>query len=214
MSEKGFQDEMGEEVNNTSLDNRLDQGRNEARPAVLHLVPCPECKKDTLDLIDSGVSIRSPIVGITSDGEVGCLYTELTGDYQLGIRCRHCGHEVCGDLSVTGEVGDEFLSKCAKSATEARPALPFVCSTCDSQELHQVEVGIEFSHAVVAVCESDALGNAPLIAVSHQRDIGGRGISRYRCSRGHELAKEDGTPVETSEELVEWLKARSAIHWG
>jgi hypothetical protein len=210
MSEKGFQNEMGEEVNETSMDNRLNRDRNEARPVVLHLVPCPECGKELLDLIDSGIVTRSPILGITSDGEIGCSRTELEGDYELGIYCRSCGHQVCSDFSLANECGDEFLSGWAKAATEARPVLPSVCSKCDSQELYQVEVGIEFSHAVLAVCESNAPGSAPLIAVSHQRETGGRGTYRYRCSQGHELVKEDGTLVETVEDLVDWLKAHAS----
>jgi hypothetical protein len=67
---------------------------HDAEPSVFYRRPCPECAKDTLNLIDSGVFMRSPILGITSDGEVGCLHTELAGDYQLGIRCRHCGESL------------------------------------------------------------------------------------------------------------------------
>ena len=210
MSGKSFNDEMGEKVNDASLDNGLDRDRNGAGPAVLHLVPCRKCGKDTLDLIDSGVFMRSPIVGITSDGEIGCSRTELDGDYELGIYCRSCGHQVCSDFSLANECGDEFLSGWAKAATEARPVLPSVCSKCDSQELYQVEVGIEFSHAVVAVCESDAPGRAPLLAFSYVRHINGGGTYRYRCSQGHELAKDDGSPVETAEEPVDWLKAHAS----
>ena len=182
----------------------------DGKPPVFYRRPCSECGQNALNLIESGLFTRSPILGITSDGEIGCSGTELDGDYELGIYCRSCGQQVCSDSSLANECGDEFLSGWAKAATEAPPTLPFVCSTCDSQELHQVEVGIEFSHAVVAVCEADPPGNGPLIAVSHLREIGGRGTYRYRCSQGHELAKDDGTPVETAEELVEWLKARSA----
>jgi hypothetical protein len=157
----------------------------DGEPSVFYRLPCSECGKDAIDLIDSGVSMRSPVLGITSDGEIGCSRTELEGDYELGIYCRNCGHEVCGVLSETGEVGDEFLSEWAKSAIEVRTAPPFVCPKCHSQELHQVEVGIEFSHAVVAVCESDDSGNAPLMALSNLREIGGRGSYRFRCSRNH-----------------------------
>jgi hypothetical protein len=210
MSGKCFQDEIGQEVNVTSLDNNMGHDRNETGPGTFHPVACPECGKDTLDLIDSGVSMRSPILGIASDGEVGCLYTELTGDYQLGIYCRHCGHGVCGGLSVTGEADDEIHSEWAKSPGEPRTVLPFICSKCGSRELRQVEVGITFSYAVVAVCEADVPGTAPLVALSHLRNTDGGGTYRYRCSQGHELAKDDGSPVETVDELVAWLKAQCA----
>jgi len=73
---------------------------------------------------------------------------------------------------------------------------------------------MELSHEVVAVCEPIGPDNAPLVAVSHGRNIDGSGTYRYRCSHGHELARDDGYPVETSKELVEWLKARSAVDQG
>jgi hypothetical protein len=208
MSEKNVL--KGMKVKACGLSDDKSVAPQDGKPSVFYRRPCPECRKDTLDFIDFGVSMRSLILGITSDGEIGCSRAELEGDYKLGIYCRSCGHQVCSDSSLTNECSDEFLSEWAKSAIKARTAPPFVCSTCDSQELHQVEVGIEFSHAVVAVCEADAPGNGPLIAVSHQRETGGRGTYRYRCSQGHELANDDGTPVETAEELVAWLKTLSA----
>jgi hypothetical protein len=208
MSERNVLKGMKVKVNRPSDDKNANP--QNAKPSVFYRRPCSGCGKDELDLIDSGIFTRSPILGITSDGEIGCSSTELEGDCELGIYCRDCGHQVCSESSLTNKCSDEFLSEWAKSAIAARPALPFACSTCDSPELHQVEVGIESSHAVVAVCEADAPGNAPLIAVSHQRETGGRGTYRYRCSQGHELVKEDGTPVETAEELADWLKAHAS----
>ena len=133
----------------------------DGKPSVFYRRPCPECGKDALNLIESGLFTRSPVLGITSDGEIGCSGTELDGDYVVGIYCRDCGHQVCSDSCLTNECSGEFLSEWAKKALEARTALPFVCSKCDSRELHQVEVGIEFSHAVVSVCESDGPRQRP-----------------------------------------------------
>jgi hypothetical protein len=207
MSEKNILKGMKVKVNRPSDDKNVTPQYGE--PSVVYSRPCPECGHNALNLIESGLFTRSPVLGITSNGEIGCSRTELEGDYELGIYCRDCGHQVCSDSSLTNGCSDGFLSEWAESAVEARTALPIGCPKCDSQELYQVEVGIEFSHAVLAVCESDAPGNGPLIAVSHLREIGGRGTYRYRCSRNHELAKEDGSPVETAEELVDWLKAHS-----
>jgi len=214
MSKIDLHEEMIDEANETSADDGAGRSGEEGRALVFYRRRCPECGKDALNLIDSGVFMRSPIVGITSDGEIGCSYTELEGDFEPGIYCRSCGHQVCSDSSLANACSDEFLSEWAKSAVEARTAPPFRCPDCDSLELHQVEVGIELSHEVVAVCEPVVPDSAPLVAVSHVRDIDGGGTYRYRCSQGHELAKEDGTAVETAEELADWLKARCAIDQG
>jgi len=105
---------------------------------LLHLVPCSECGQNALNVIDSGLFSRSPILGITSDGAIGCAQTEVDGDYKLGVYFRSCGHRVCGDSPFADECADEVLTEWARSAGEARAVLPFACSICGSAELRQV----------------------------------------------------------------------------
>jgi hypothetical protein len=214
MSKKDLQKDLEKEAIEPSIVHSEPQQENEAEPPLFYRCVCPECGEDAFHVIDSGVYTSSPVFGITGDGEVGCSHTELDGGYELGIYCRDCGHQACSDDSFTEKCGYEFLAEWAKSNGVARTKLPFDCPECDSQELNKVEIGIEFSTAVVAVCESDSADAHPIVAVSHIRDIDHRGSYRYRCSRGHEIAKDDGSPVETPEELVGWLKSRPAIDKG
>jgi hypothetical protein len=205
MSKEDLKTELIQEVGDASAEESKRQMGQELRPPVFYRCRCPECGEDSLDAIESGFFTRSHILCVTSYGDVGCDYTEFTGDSTFGISCRNCGYEVCGPFSSQkGE--DEYLP----SNRKARTGLIFVCAKCGSQELRKIEVGIEYSNRVVAVCESDTPDDAPLVAVSHVVGIDGGDSYRYRCSQGHELAKNDGSPVETDEELIAWLKARSS----
>jgi hypothetical protein len=197
---------MNEEIR--SLKNQ-DQ-KNQEDGFRFYRVRCPKCGEAALDVIDSGVFIRSPLVGITSDGEIGCSHTELDDGYDFGILCRDCEHAIFTDSSFSNECEDGFLLEWAKSNGEVLKPVTFNCPKCDSRRLYFFEENVKFSHEVSAVCESDIPGGSPLIALSPILHIGRGGLYRYRCSRGHELANDAGNPVETPEELMEWLKSRRA----
>jgi hypothetical protein len=205
MSGKYFEKEVNKEADATSVDGG--GVRQEVEPHVFYRCKCPQCGCDGLNLIDTGVFLRSTVVGITGEGEIGCSYTDLDGDHELGLICRECEHTVCSDYTENLECKNDILLKWAQSNGEAVRTLPFSCPVCDSDELSKVEVGIEFWTVVLAVSEGSSPGTAPLEALSHFRESCGRIAIRYRCSSGHELAKDDGTPVENPKELVEWLKA-------
>lgn len=209
MSKKEFKPEQIEKT----ADIPKQSGAHSDFP-MFHQFRCSECGGNEFILIDSGVFTESPVLGITGHAEIGCARTTLEGDYELGIHCRNCDHQISNGHSFNEHFEDEALLQYAKDDGQARITLPFSCPKCNSSQLVKIVTGIEFSQEVLAVCEPDSPGDDPLVALSFLRDIAGRGISRYRCSRGHELAKDDGTPVETSEELVAWLNARSAIHEG
>jgi hypothetical protein len=89
--------------------------------------------------------------------------------------------------------------------------LDFICPLCGSVCLSEHTEKVEMFQEVVAVytVKADNGEEQAEVALSPYRDISHCSAPRYRCSNGHELAKDDGTPVETAEELVEWLKARS-----
>jgi hypothetical protein len=205
MSEKDIHKEMSETADRPSANENV--SRQEAEHAVFYRCNCPECGRDDLNLIDSGVFLCSPVVGITGEGEIGCSHTELDGDHELGLICRECGHTVCSDYTENLECQNDLLLKWAKSHGEAVCTIPFRCPVCDSNELNKVETGIDLWTVVEAVCEAVPPNGDALEAVSPVRHFLGRIAIRYRCSSGHELAKDDGSPVENPKELVEWLKA-------
>jgi predicted RNA-binding Zn-ribbon protein involved in translation (DUF1610 family) len=209
MSKKDFHKGMVETATEKSSNESVSQGIEASSPLVFYRVTCPECGGDALNLLDSGVFNRSPVLGVTSNGEVGCTRTELDGDYQLDLMCHDCGHDLFSDQFVNYFYKDPDLIQWAKSNGEAHKTLSFTCPECGSHELSRVEIGLEFWHVVVAACEANSPEGEPFEALSHLRDLLGGGSYRYRCSGKHELTKDDGTPVQTPEELVDWLKAHS-----
>jgi len=154
---------------------------------VFYRCVCPECGEDTLSLLDLDMFAGSPILGTTSKGEIGCSDTSLDSHgCNLEIWCRSCG----------GPVGSpDSLIKWGKANGEVWTTLPFQCPKCGSPERHRVEIGLEFVRSVVAVCVSDTPGVDPVVALSHERDLDKGDVYRFRCSSGHELGKDDGTPV-------------------
>ncbi len=208
MTKRDFPNEMTEKVKETSLDDSIDRANPEELPAVFHRVTCPECGEDNLSLFDFGVFLRSDFLGMTGEGKKGCGHVELDGDYEYVVECRSCGHRVFDDPSCT----EEELMQWASEAGEDKRILPFHCSVCDSTSLSEIRTGVEIVRDVVAVCEvsqDDGPEEQPLVALVPDKEIWVHGPIRYRCARGHELAKDDGTPVESAEELVAWLNARS-----
>ncbi len=75
------------------------------------------------------------------------------------------------------------------------------------------ETGIELVQEVRAVytipgdTDEEEQAEIALTPIRHTRYSAN---PTYRCLKGHELANDDGSPVETAEELVAWLKAHSA----
>jgi len=213
MSKKKYQTELMEKTGVAALDDTVKIEEKKSQPNVFYQCVCPECGKLELR-VRSGVLTELPLLGVDSGGEIGCSPAEVDVDCQLEIRCGSCRHQVCGDASLNDICSYEFLSEWATSNGQSLSTLPFTCPKCDSQELLQVEVGIESSRLVVAVCESDAPRKKPLIAIGVLRHISGGGPNRYRCPQGHELANDDGSPVATAAELVAWLKAHGSAEKG
>jgi predicted RNA-binding Zn-ribbon protein involved in translation (DUF1610 family) len=181
---------------------------SEARPAAFYRVTCPECGEDTLELIDYGVFLRSDFLGMNSDGEKGCGDLELDSDEKWVVTCRSCGCRPFDDASYS----PQQLLQWAREAGEQKEISRFSCPICGSKTLYQSVTGVEMIRVVTAACPiSD--GNAE-VALYPFEQVLGSGLIRYRCPKGHELAKDDGTPVETAEELVEWLDCRSASENG
>jgi hypothetical protein len=209
MSEKDILERMKVKASGLSEDKKVPP--QDSEPPEFHRCRYRKCGQDELRL-ESRSSSESKLFGITSHGDIGCSPTEVEHYHLHGIYCQACGHRICGASFSDNVCDDEVLFEWAKSQGEALTALTFVCPKCDSFILERTEVGIDFFNHVMAVCESDSPGGAPLIALWPIRYSRGGRSYRYRCSKGHELAKDDGTPVETAEELVEWLKACSAAN--
>jgi len=181
----------------------------ESRFPVLYRCSCPECGARDMEVIDFESFSRSPALCVTGEGEIGCGEIELDGDCNLVVECQECSHQLPGYLSTSTEV----LIDLARARMDELTPLPFICPCCKSNRLSQIEIGAEFHREVVAVYtvsnEGESTGE-PVVALSFDRNLCRYGPCRYRCSNGHELANDDGSPVETSAELVEWLKARGA----
>jgi hypothetical protein len=206
MTGKDLEQETNKKTEKPSVDDGMTRTRTE--PHAFYVCKCPECVEDDLELIDTGGFWRSGVAGITGKGEIGCYRTGPAGEYELGLFCRRCGRQVCTDSEETESCNSAFLTEWARSNGERHSVLPFSCPVCDSEALYKIEVGIEFHTAVVAVCEADYPRTNPIQALSYVQDVFGGGSFRYHCSNGHELAKDDGSPVENPKELVEWLKAQ------
>ncbi len=214
MSEKDFQKEMIGKSNGTLPDDSVGQRGEEPRPPVFHRVPCcPQCGEDDLSFFDFGVFLRSDFLGMTSEGEKGCGPVEVEGDYEYVLECRSCGHRVFQEESCS----EEQLLEWAIAVGEEVEALTFRCPACGTKFLSETRTGVEIIRDIAAVYTTPGNGEADhraVIALVPDRQIWYSGPTRYRCPKGHELAKDDGTPVETAEELVVWLKALAASDEG
>jgi hypothetical protein len=207
MSKKKLDDKLDNKTEELSVDQNVNLPETEK--FVFYQCSCPKCGEEGLNLMDSGLFENSNLFGITSDGEIGCSEPSLDGGYEYRIHCSECGSQVYPDYSLTVSSEEDFLLSLAESKGKALTILPFHCLECGSDSLQSVEIGIEFESEVVAVCEAHLAGAGPLVAVSPHRDFVNRGTFRYRCSKGHEVTKEDGSPVQNKQELVAWLKAHA-----
>ena len=207
MSEKDLHKAGIEDGNST---NRADNTNTEATPLVFHRIrSCPACGEDDLNLYDFGVFLRSDFLGMRSDGEKGGGRIQLDGDYEYVVMCRSCEHRVFNELSAT----TEQLMEWAITEGQEIETLKFICPICESKSLSQIRTGVEVIRDVVAVYtlpRDDTTEGGAEIALFPGQVFDYTTGPRYRCAKGHELAKDDGNPVETAEELVAWLKAHSA----
>ncbi len=168
---------------------------------------CPNCGKEALEFRDPGQFVRAPFLGVTEEGAMGCGLIDVDGDPNPEIFCRECGSTLCREESLQIET----LLKFARTYGRQLRRYGFNCPACGSTKLCQVEIALEISREIEAVYEDvvDAMaGNQTAVAMSCCSDRLGGGSIRYRCNNGHELAKEDGSPIKTGEELLDWLKLR------
>jgi len=213
MSKENLKAKAIEKGDSKSPGGELKRQEVEAKPTVFHRCTCPKCGEDNLNLFDFGVFLSGDFLGMTSEGELGCGRLELDGDYQYVVACRSCGHEAHNDLSRS----NEQLLEWAIAHGKELEILTFSCPICESTGLCEHWTDVELFREVVAVytipgdSETDRQAE---IALLPTREIYHSAAPRYRCREGHELAKDDGTPVETKEELVEWLKAHSTHEKG
>lgn len=208
MSEKDLIQEMTEKCDGTASDTGDDRGKGDEKSPVFYRCKCPECGEDDLGIFDLEPFIRTDFLGVTSEGVKGCGHIELDGEFRYDLMCGRCGHVVLGEPSQDSEA----LLNWARAEGERAEMLTFSCPVCSSKNLYQISPGVEISRKVVAVymiSEKSEFCPEAEIALERGRLITEPQPFRYRCSKGHELAKDDGTPVETPEDLVEWLKARS-----
>lgn len=177
-------------------------------PSVFYRCTCTRCGKDSLRLRGFGQIDQSPFVGVTGKGTLGLGYDLLDRDCHQGITCDACGY----DAFLKGSEQSEPLLEWACLNGEQIPALGFTCQACGTHKLVQVQLEVEIHRGIAAVCEI-ASGAMPdkqaIVTLTGERLVLGGSPYRFRCENDHELAKDDGTPVESSEELVEWLKAHT-----
>lgn len=168
---------------------------------------CPACGEDDLGLFDFGVFLSSDFLGMTRDGEMGCGRVEMDGDYEYVVMCRSCEHRASAEPSVTKET----LLEWAVAEGQEVQTLDFICPLCGSVCLSEHTDKVEMYQEVVAVytVKGDNGEEQAEVALSPYRNIFHCSAPRYRCLNGHELAKDDGTPVATAEDLVAWLKTHS-----
>jgi len=131
---------------------------------------------------------------------------QLGGEYEWEIECSSCGYRVFDKEGVTL---DSLLQWAVNHGKVMRTLeFGFVCPVCGSPYLERIE---RASRSVRAVYEIEGNSEAEAhaeVALSFEQVLEGGESVRYCCRNKHELANEDGIPVKTAEELVEWLKAR------
>lgn len=208
MSDKNLNQEVMKKSNGAVPEAGVDQGKSDDKPPVFYRCTCPRCGEEDLSLYDFGVFLRSDFLGVTSSGDKGCGCLELDGGGEMALICGTCDHRVFDEPSFSSEQ----LLDWARAEGEEIEMLTFKCPVCGTQNLTQVYTGVEVIREVKAVYTiplEDQSRDRAEVALEEDRLEKKQQFCRYRCSKGHELAKDDGTPVETPEDLVEWLKARS-----
>jgi hypothetical protein len=182
----------------------------DSKPSVFYrCTACMRCGKDSLRLRGFGELDHSPFEGVTGEGTPCLGHDLLDRDCHQGITCQECGY----DVSLKGSEQSNALLEWARSTGEEIPAPGFTCPACRTHKLVQVQLEVEIYSGIAAVCEivSGAMPDKKhMVALTGERLVMGGSSYRYRCENDHELANDDGSPVETAEDLVEWLKASAA----
>jgi hypothetical protein len=208
MSEKGIHEEM--KATATTLSDNESVALEKS--PVFYRCICPACGEDRLECLNHGKFWRADLLGFTQDGEPGCGYLELDGDSQQVIECGACGHIVCEWSPYSEEqCCPDFFIEWALENGEKKETLRFNCPVCGSSGLEEAETA-EVRRTIEAVYETEGTdkghSNAE-IAYEEFQFVWSGGSCRYHCSKGHELAKDDGSPVDNPKDLVEWLKAHN-----
>jgi predicted RNA-binding Zn-ribbon protein involved in translation (DUF1610 family) len=197
MLKKKTEKEMNEKSEIPSADDGVTL---EQKEPTFYRCTCPECGEALEGHF--AVVYRSEFLGVTDDGQVGCGDLVLDADHCAVTGCGSCGHTQDKWRLPLEDPQDRVTAH-----GQAIKRLEFVCPVCGSLCLLRAE---RASRAVLGVYEiaenSETKGRAE-VALSFEHVMEGGKSVRYCCVEGHELAKEDGSPVGTPEELVEWLKA-------
>lgn len=201
MSEERVDRSSSTEIEGSSTDQGRTPPQSESR--VFYRCTCPDCGEDTLELCGLDVFFRSDFLGVRDDGEFGCGDLELDGDYHWMIECGSCGHEFFN----TDMLSPEVLIEWAAANGRAKKMLEFKCPICGSDYLDEVFSANRSVRAVYETSDNEDAEFPAEVALSYEQAREYGEPVRYRCHKGHELTKEDGSPVQSHEELVEWLKA-------
>jgi predicted RNA-binding Zn-ribbon protein involved in translation (DUF1610 family) len=183
----------------------------EPQTEVFYRCTCPECGEDSLELFDFGLFSRSKFLGVTNDGEFGCGHLEIDGEYHWALKCASCGYEALDSDMLSSDT----LLDWADAHGQPMKQLEFTCPVCGNNWLDQVEIDLKRKRevrAVYEIMEKSKTKPSAEVALSYEQVVVGEKSVRYCCSMGHELAKNDGSPVATGQELVEWLKAQQAVN--
>lgn len=206
MSEEKVRRSSSTEIEGSSTDQGQTPPQSESR--VFYRCTCPDCGEDTLELCGLDVFFRSDFLGVTRRGEFGCGFMKLDGDYHWVIQCGSCGYEAFN----TNELSDDDLINWAAANGRAKKMLEFKCPICGSDYLDEVFSANRSVRAVYETSDNEDAEFPAEVALSYEQAREYGEPVRYRCSNGHELAKEDGSPVETPAELVQWLKSRKVSY--
>jgi predicted RNA-binding Zn-ribbon protein involved in translation (DUF1610 family) len=201
MAKKKGEKGINKKSKTSSANHGVTLQQNES--TVFYRCACPECGEDALELYGRDVFFRSEFLGVTNDGEFGCGNLGLDGDYHWVIECSSCGH-VAFDTDM---LPTETLLDWAAAHGKVIKELEFTCPVCGSADLLRTERGNRSVRAVYEVAENSKTKGRAEVALSFEHVMEGGKSVRYCCLEGHELAKQDRSPVGTLEELVEWLKA-------
>jgi hypothetical protein len=206
MSKKGLSSRVDRKGREASVNDSGQRGEA-LQPPLFYRCRCPECGEDALKLNGFGVFFRSKFLGVTNDGEFGCGDLELDGDYHWLIECGSC----CYRDFDTDMLPTDSILEWAVAHGKALKTLEFRCPVCGSQYLQRIEKAIRSVRAVYEIAENSETKAHAEVTLSFERVAPAGKWVRYCCSNRHELAKHDGSPVQTPEDLVEWLKGRQSV---
>ncbi|MFC1833214.1 hypothetical protein ACFL2Q_00600 [Thermodesulfobacteriota bacterium] len=130
----------------------------------------------------------------------------LGGDYDWEIECASCGYRV---LDTEGVTLDSLLELAITHGTAANE-LGFTCPVCGSHYLEQVYTMSRSVRAVYETSNNEKMEPHAEVALSYEQVTEYGKSFQYCCSNDHELTKQDGAPIRTLEDLVEWLKAHQS----